>query len=79
MKLGLGAVVGVDEGQEFSALFRGMCSLLNIEGHVVARRNHRAVGVERYHRFLNHSARICSEERGTPAMFVECGLTTAYA
>ena len=79
LKVGLCVVVVVDEGREFCSLFRDMCRLLNIKCHVVAKRNHKAVGVERYHRFLNHSQRICSEERGTPASFVECGLTTAYA
>ena len=79
LKVGLCVMVVVDEGREFCALFQDMCKLLNIKCHVVAKRNHKAVGVERYHRFLNHSQRICSEERGTPASFVECGLTTAYA
>ena len=79
LRFGLCVLVVIDEGREFCGLFRSMCAKLNIRCHVVAKRNHKAVGVERFHRFLNHSQRICSEERGTPATFVECGLTTAYA
>jgi hypothetical protein len=79
LKFGLCLMVVVDEGKEFCGLFRSMCRHLNIRCHVVAKRNHKAVGVERYHRFLNHAQRICAEERGTPASFVECGMTTAYA
>ena len=79
LKFGLCALVVIDEGKEFCGLFRTVCRMLNIKCHVVAKRNHKAVGVERFHRFLNHSQRICAEERGTPASFVECGLTTAYA
>jgi hypothetical protein len=77
LKFGLYVMVVVDEGKEFCSLFRQMCSLLWIRCHVVTKRNHKAVGVERYHHFLNHSQRIYAEERGTPASFVECGLVKA--
>ena len=56
-----------------------MCKLLNIRFHLVAKRNHKAVGIERFHKFLNHAQKIATEERGTPAAFVECGMTAAYA
>ena len=47
--------------------------------YLVVKRNHKAVGVERYHKFLNHSQRIATEERGTSEYFVEIGMATAYA
>ena len=42
-------------------------------------KKHKAVGVERYHRFLNYAQRIGTEERGTAEAFVERAMTTAYA
>ena len=79
LKFGLCIMVVVDEGREFCSLFCVMCKHLNIRCHVVAKRNHKAVGVERYQKFLNHVQRICAEERGTPESFAECGLITSYA
>ena len=52
---------------------------MNIKFYVAAARNHRTVGVERFHRFLNHSTTIYAEERGTSECFVECGMILAYA
>lgn len=79
LKFGLCLMVVIDEGSEFRGLFEKMCNLLNIRFHQVAKRNHKAVGVERFHKFLNHAQTISTEERGTAAAFVECGLATAYA
>ena len=45
----------------------------------MAKKNHKAVGVERYQKFLNHSQRISTEDRGTSESFVEIGMATAYA
>jgi len=79
LKFGICAMVVVDEGSEYRRTFEQMCKTLKISFHPVAKRNHKAVGVERYHKFLNHSQTIATEQRGTPEIFVECGMTTAYA
>ena len=57
LKFGLCVMVVVDEGKEFCSTFKEMCRLLNIRCHTVAKRNHKVVGVERFHRFLNHAQR----------------------
>ena len=79
LKFGICAMVVVDEGSEYRRTFEQMCKALVIRFHPVAKRNHKAVGVERYHRFLNHSQKIATEQRRTSEIFVECGMTTAYA
>ena len=79
LKFGLCIMVVCDEGSEFRGEFESMCKILNIRFHTVAKRNHKAVGVERYHKFLNHAQRISTEQRKTSAAFVEIGMTTAYA
>ena len=68
-----------DDGNDFRGTFEKMCRALNIKFHVVAKRNHKAVGVERFHKFLNHSEKISTEERGTSEAFVEVAMATAYA
>jgi len=55
-----------------------MCSLLNIRFHLIVKRNYKAVGIERFYNFLKYSQRICSEERGTHTIFIECDMTTTY-
>ena len=79
MKFGLCIMVVVDDGSDFRGLFEEMCKLLNIRFHLVAKRNHKAVGIERFHKFLNHAQTIAIEERETSAAFVECGIAAAYA
>jgi len=79
LKFGLYVMVVCDAGSEFRGHFQSMCEILKLRFHPVAKRNHKAVGVERFHKFLNHAQKIGAEERGTPGAFVEIGMTTAYA
>ena len=79
LKFGLCALIVVDADIKFKGTFAAMAKALNIKIHVAASRNHRTVGVERFHRFLNHSTTIFAEERGTSECFVECGMISAYA
>jgi len=72
-------LISVDDGSTFKGLFQEVCSLLNIEIHVAARGNHKAVGVEKFHRFLNKAVAIAANDRGTNAVFVEAAHTAAYA
>ena len=59
----------MDADGKFKGTFVEMAQCLNIKLHVAAARNHRTVGVERFHRFLNHSTTIYAEERGTSECF----------
>ena len=56
-----------------------MADCLTIKMRVAASRSHRTVGVEHFHKFLNHTTTFYAEERGTPECFVECGMVSAYA
>ena len=79
LKFGLCLLVVIDADSSFRGTFEKMCKALNLRFHVVAKRNHKAVGVERFHKFLNHATTIAAEERGSAAIFVECAIATAYA
>ena len=79
LKFGLCTVIVIDAGNKFKGTFVEMAECLDIHVHVAASHNHRTVGVERFHKFLNHTTKIYAEERGTPECFVECGMVSAYA
>ena len=55
LKFDFYTVIVIDTGSEFRGLFQKLCSILNIRFHPVDKRNHKAVGVERFDKFLNHS------------------------
>ena len=61
------------------AIFEVMAKELNIRLHRVTNRNHKAIGVERSHQFLNHNATIISSARQTHKYFVEVALISVYA
>jgi hypothetical protein len=79
LKVGFCGLVVIDDGSTFKGLFCGVCQLLNIKHHVAARGNHKAVGVEKFHRFLNKAVAIAANDRGTVAVFVKSAHTAAYA
>ena len=55
-----------------------MYNTLGIKFHVVDKRNHKAVGVERFYKFWNHPLKISTEARGSSEPFVEVAMATAY-
>jgi hypothetical protein len=59
--------------------FKEVCLLLNINFHVAAKGNHKAVSVEHLHQFLNKAVTIAANDRGTNTIFVEAAHTAAYA
>ena len=79
LKFGICVMVVCNDGNKFRGTFEKMCNKLNIKFHIVAKRNHKAVGVERFHRFLNKAEEISTEKRCTSEPFVEIGMSTAYA
>ena len=78
LKFGFCIVVVVDDDSKFMALFEAMAKALNIRLHRVTERNHKVIGVERFHKFLNHNATIISSTRQTHKCFVEVVLISAY-
>lgn len=60
------------------ALFEDTAKSLNIRLHRAVKRNHKAIGVERYHTFLNHNVKIISSARQTHKCFIEVGHISAY-
>ena len=79
LKFGLCIVIVVDDDSKFMALFEVMAKSLNIRLQRISNRNHKDIGVERYHKFLNHNVRIMSSTRQTHKCFVEVGQTSTYA
>ena len=55
-----------------------MYKSLNISLHRAAKRNHKAVGVERFRWFLNHSNTLISHQRETHNCFIESSVIAAY-
>lgn len=57
-------------GYSFKGAFNAMCQSLILNYDVLAKRNHKGLSVEHFHRFLNKSATIAAEDRGTNNIFV---------
>ena len=55
-----------------------MCQALNLNYDILAKRNHKEISVEHFHRFLNKSVTIAAEERGTTNIFVPDGIAAGY-
>ena len=79
LEFGLCLMVVINDGNEFRSTFESICNALYIRFRIIAKRNYRAVGVERFHKLLSHSQRISTKSRGTSEPFVEVGTTTVYA
>jgi hypothetical protein len=79
LKVGFCGLVVVDDGSTFKSLFITVLKMLGITHHLAARGNHKAVAIERFHRFLNKAVGIAANDRGTNDVFVEAAHTAAYA
>ncbi|MGH7955061.1 MAG: hypothetical protein ACREOZ_03790 [Gloeomargaritales cyanobacterium] len=79
LKVGFCAMVVADDGSNFKGIFADMCKLLNIRLHPLAKGNHKALSVERYHRYLNKAVTIAANDRETNEVFVAAGMVAAYA
>ena len=64
-------IVVVVDDIKFMAIFEAMAKALSIRLHRVAKRIHKAIGVERFHNFLNHNATLINSARHTHKCFVE--------
>ena len=79
LKFGMYHLVAIDDGAPFKRAFVAMCQALNLNYDVFAKRNHKGLSVENFHRFLNKSITIAAEERGTNDIFVPASIAAAYA
>ena len=65
LKFGLCHLVILDDNTPFKGAFIVMCESLNLNHNVLAKRNDKGLTVEHFHRLLNKSVTIASEEHGT--------------
>ena len=79
MKFGLCHLFVLDDGNPYKGSFIAMCDALNLNHNVLARRNHKSLTVEHFHRFPNKSVTIAAEDRGTNNIFVPAGIAAGYA
>ena len=79
LKFGLCALIAVDVDNKFKGTFISIVDALKIRVHVAAARNHKTVGVEHFHKFLNHACKVFGKECETSECLVECGMLSAYA
>ena len=79
MKSGMCYIIVLDDGTPFKGAFVAMFQSLNLNYEILAKRNHKGLSVEHFHRFLNKSVTIAAEDRGTIDIFVPVGIAAGYA
>ena len=79
LKFGLCLMVVIDDRNEFHGVLESMCNVLDIKFHIVAKFNHKVVGVELFHKFLNHAKKVSTEARGSSEPNVEVAMETPHA
>ena len=72
-------LVVLDDGSPFKGAFIAMCNALRLNYDVLAKRNHKGLTVEHFHRFFNKSVTIAVEDRGTNEISFPTGIATGYA
>ena len=79
MKFGLCHLVVIDDGIPFKSAFVAMCTALDFNYDILAKRNHKDLTVEYLHRFLNKAVTIAMEDRQSNDVFVPAGIAAGYA
>ena len=79
MKFGLCYLVVLDDGNPFKGAFVTMCKGLKLNNVILAKRNHKGLSVEHFHRFLNKPTTIAIEDRQRKDVFVPARITAWYA
>ena len=79
VKFGVCHLVILDDGSPFKGVFSAICKALRINYEILAKRNHKGLLVEKFHRFLNKVITIAAEDRGTNDIFVAAGVVAGYA
>ena len=75
LKTGLWSLIVVDSDNTFKGIFVEIVEALGTRRRSAG--NHKDVGNERFHKFLNHATTIFLEERGSVEYFVECSMLSA--
>ena len=70
LKFGICHLVILDDGNPFKGVFAAICKALNINYDILAKRNHKGLLVEKFHRFINKAIIIVAEDRRTNDIFV---------
>ena len=78
MKFGLCRLVVIDDGTPFKGAFVAMCTALDLNYDILAKRNHKGLTVEHFHRFFNKAVTIWMEDRQNNDVFVPVGISTGY-
>ena len=78
-KFGMCYLAIIVDGILFKGVFVTIYQALNLNYNVLAKRIHKGISVENFHRFLNKSVTIATEERGTNDIFVPASIASAYA
>ena len=79
LNFGMVAVVVVDADSRSRSIFEAMCKVLKINLWPLARGNHKGNSVEKYHRFLNRTQTISSQDRGTNDVLHQNAKTSQYS
>ena len=79
LTFGMCAVVVIDDGSPFKGVFKELCDILRIQYWVLARKNHKGLSVERFHRFMNKVETIAGTDRGTHDGFIRTAKTAQFA
>ena len=79
LKFGICALMVINDGKPFKGLFTVTCTALKLSLDCTAKRNHKSLSVERYHRFPKKVVTIATSDRDTLNCFVEVGVSAGYA
>ena len=78
MKFGLCPLVVIDDGTQFKGAFVAMCTALDLNYDILAKRNYEGLTVEHFHRFLNKVVTIAMEDRQRNDVFIPAVIAAGY-
>ena len=78
MKFGLCHLVVIDDDTPFKGDFVAMCTALDLNYDILAKRNNNGLTDGHFHRFLNNAVTIAIEDRQSNDVFVPAGIATEY-
>ena len=72
-------LVVIDDGTQFKGAFVVMCTALDLNYDIFAKRNHKGSTVEHFLRYLNKTMAIAMENHQSNDVFVPAGIAVGYA
>ena len=79
LRFGLCSIVVVDAASTLMGNFKQICDALNLTLVTLGKRNHQAMQVVSFLRFLNKVSTIASSDRDNPAVYEEASFVASYA